>query len=163
MSVLKTDYYAQELLLFSHLDLCYNNLERILSEPKFYYIQFQHIFFGASPIGKRTVYLGDLLQLWINGSIWFYHADIVVHLTEGWSRGAKKQRAIPKGVYVLHCTGSALSGINSSLVWDIEQQQLLKIMLPSMFGLLTALEQVALKRPLHAHSDMVLDTSALTR
>lgn len=147
MSTLISEY-AQEVLLLSHLDLCYNNLQRILTDPKLYYITLPSVFFGASPIGKRTVYLGDLLQLWRSGSPWFYQTDSVIHLTEGWSRGAKKQRPTPQGVYVLQCTGSALSGANSSLVWDIEEKTLLKIMLPSMFSLLTALQHVVLNRPM---------------
>lgn len=156
-----SECYPQEHVLMQHLDLIYHHLNTILNTPKFYYMQLPHVYFGATPIGKRKVYLGDVLQLWQNSTLWHYTALEVVELSEGWSRGAKKNRANPCGMYILNCVGSALSGSNSALAWDRQQKCLLKIMLPTVGGVFKALEAIKPQRAPNPSTDEAIPKDIL--
>ena len=132
---------------FQHLDLVLQHQKLILSQPEFYYFHLAPWYIGATPIGQKQLYLGDLIYFWEKNPIWFNRQPEVVELIDGWSRGRKKLRPNTQGIRVVQCTGSALSGANSALGWDEATKTLIKFSSPSVFALLKQLDDLKLIRP----------------
>ena len=133
---------------FEHLDQILLNTSRILNHPQLYFFQLPTWFVGAAPVGKYTVYLGDLLILWQSSSIWLYHQEQVTLLLDGWSRGRKGIWQNKKGIRLVNVAGSALSGANSALGWDIAEQCWIKFSSPTVFGAVKSLREQITLRPL---------------
>ena len=157
MQQLQENMYEQEIVLVQNLESIYKHLKLILNHPDFYYIELPHIYFGASPIGKRKVYLGDILQLWQRSAHWYNRQHTRLELVDGWSRGRKTECSNAQGFYVLNSVGSALSGSNNTLAWDFAQQKMIRVMLPSMFVLLKDLEGISSYRPVKPVSEFKSD------
>lgn len=161
MSALCVTDYQQEIQFFQNLKVILKHQNQILSKPNLYYFHLPSWYVGAAPVGKLTVYLGDLLMLWQNEAIWLNRQVEVTELTDGHSKGRKKLRANLQGLRVINVSGSALSGSNSALAWDEATQCLIKFISPSVFALYASAQQQQVSRPAKGDLQAVSDVDEL--
>lgn len=139
--------YPEMVFFFENLDVIQQHRDRILNDATLYYFHLEPWYVGASPVGKTTAYLGDLLILWETSPAWFNRLPEITWLLDGFSRGRRQQRNNPIGLRLVHVAGSALSGANSALAWDEAEQCLIKFTAPTVFGTLKSLREHVPHRP----------------
>lgn len=138
----------QTQIFFANLDQILLNQLRILSDPNLYYFYLESWYVGAAPVAQHKVYLGDLMILWQSSPTWLNQQAEVILLLDGWSRGRKGIWENKKGLYLISLSGSALSGANSALAWDLVGKKFIKFTSPTVFGALKSLnEKVPLRPP----------------
>lgn len=112
--------------IFSNFNFYQCNYLNILSRPESYYTPVEGAWIDAYPFKKQTLYLGDLLQLWLS-SKWNVHSSLKV---------LKSSKVLnpSKSLYIFQLEGELLLGRNKVLAWSIEHQEVIELQLKNIWA-----------------------------
>ena len=112
--------------IFSNFNFYQYHYLNILSRPESYYTPVEDAWIDAYPFKKQTLYLGDLLQLWLS-SKWNVHGSLKV---------LKSSKILnpSKALYIFQLEGELLLGKNKVLAWSTEHQEIIELQLKNIWA-----------------------------
>lgn len=114
--------------IFANFSFYKENYLSFIQDPKHYFTPVEHAYIDAWPTAKRSLVLGDLLQLWFSEK-WLCHTHIQ-GLFDVYTQ--KHVSVLSQDVYIYQITGNILTGANRSKAWSVKQQSRLDISLDSV-------------------------------
>lgn len=106
--------------IFSNLAFYKENYLNILNTPDTYFTEVEGAFVDLFPFKKQHLFLGDLLQLWFSEK---WSDDVTPsHRIEEYLAAQDIRDYASKHVYIYSIKGNAVTGVNTSQVWDQNSQ-----------------------------------------
>lgn len=106
--------------IFSNLEFYKENYLNILNSPDTYFTEVDGAFVDLFPFKQQHLFLGDLLQLWFSEK---WSDDVTSsHRIEEYLAAQDIKDYASKHVYIYSIKGNAVTGLNTSQVWDQNSQ-----------------------------------------
>lgn len=105
--------------IFSNFSFYKENYLSLIHDPTHYFTPVEDAYIEAWPAAKKSLVLGDLLQLWFSEK-WLLN-DSIQKLFDVQSK--KRISVLSQDVYVYQITGNLLTGSNQSKAWSLKKQQ----------------------------------------
>ena len=104
--------------IFSNIEFYQENYLSILNHPDQYFTKVHEAYIQVWPFAKKSLYLGDLLQLWF-AEKWFIQSEHTHFLQNLIFEQPQNTRP---DLYLYQLQGNALTGINHSHAWSFRSK-----------------------------------------
>ena len=112
--------------IFSNFDFYQQNYLNILNQPELYYTLVDEAWIDVQPFKQQTLYLGDLLQLWLSTKWKIEKSQQLLS-----SSDVLEHRS---ALFIFQLQGELFLGKNTALAWSVEKQKVVQIQLKSIWA-----------------------------
>lgn len=116
--------------LLSNLQSYQDQYLTILNDPEQYFTPLENAYVHIWPEAKQSLYLGDLLQLWL-GDKWIINAQKAPLINTILRDKTKADPRFDQYVYAIQ--GSLLTGKNTAQAWSIHDAQSAELSIHALF------------------------------